>query len=124
MSTSALNTMRLKVAASGGVPHGGAVHSAVEQWSLVDILQRIEYKFDYASPSTELAKAPRDSADPGARDTRSARAWSSTPSISVGVTAQTHLVVLMGFGVLPILPIVEAKAALPGLGHTQIMLPA
>jgi hypothetical protein len=29
----------------------------------------------------------------------------------------------MGFRVLPIIPIVQAKATLPRFGHTQIVLP-
>ena len=53
-----------------------------------------------------------------------ARARVSTRSFSIGVTAQTHLVVLMGFRVLPIIPIVQAKATLPRFGHTQSVLPA
>ena len=48
----------------------------------------------------------------------------STPSISVGITAQTHLIALMSLPVLPVIPIVEAKAALPWFGHAQIVLPA
>jgi hypothetical protein len=87
------------------------------------MLHCIEDRFDYASPLTEVVKAPRDSAEAGARYTRSAHVG-STPSISVGVTAQAHLVVLMGFGVLPIIPIVQAKAAHPWFGHAQIVLSA
>jgi hypothetical protein len=48
----------------------------------------------------------------------------STPSFSVRITAQTHLVVLMGLRILPIIPTVEAKSTLPRLGHAQIVLPA
>src|SRR4029453_3892938 len=55
---------------------------------------------------------------------RRTRAWRGTPSISVGVTAQTHLVWLGGFRVLPIVPIGQAKTALPRFGHAQIVLPA
>ena len=46
------------------------------------------------------------------------------PLLSVSVTAQTYLVLLVGFRVLPIFPIVEAKKALPGFGHAEIVLPA
>src|SRR5215207_10761473 len=35
--------------------------------------------------------------------------------VAVGVAAHAHLIVRMGFGVLPIIPIVQAKATLPGL---------
>ena len=61
--------------------------------------------------------------DAGRRDFVLARV--SMPSISVGITAQTHLITLMSLPVLPVIPIVEAKAALPRLtSHAQIVLPA
>jgi hypothetical protein len=40
------------------------------------------------------------------------RAGCSTSYFSISVTAHAHFVVLMGFGVLPIVPIVQAKTAL------------
>jgi hypothetical protein len=46
-----------------------------------------------------------------------------TPPFFVGVTAQTHLVVLMGFRVFPIIPIVQMEATHPRFGHVQILLP-
>src|SRR5215203_4648871 len=52
------------------------------------------------------------------------RAGCSTSFFSISVTAHAHFVVLMGFGVLPIVPIVQAKTALPWFGHAQIVLPA
>ena len=51
-----------------------------------------------------------------------ARARVSTRSFSIGVTAQTHLVPLMGFRVFPIIPIVQPKATLPRFGHAHIVL--
>ena len=55
-----------------------------------------------------------------------ARTWAGheAPFLSVGITAPTDLIVRVGFRVLPILPIVDAKTALPGFGHAQIVLPA
>ena len=73
---------------------------------------------------TEPAEASRDSAHAAARDTRSARAWGSTTSFPIGITAQTHFVVLMGFRVLAIIPIVQAETALPRFGYAQIVHPA
>jgi hypothetical protein len=54
----------------------------------------------------------------------STRARYKPPSLSVSTTAQTYLEVRVGFWVLLILPIVQAKAALPRFGHGQIVLPA
>jgi hypothetical protein len=69
--------------------------------------------------------APKDSAaDAGTCHTRRARARVSTPSFFVSIAAQTHRVMLMGFRVLPIFPVVQAKTALPWFGHAQIVLPA
>jgi hypothetical protein len=45
-------------------------------------------------------------------------------SLSVSITVPTHLEDRVGFRVLLILPIVQAKAALPRFGHAHIMLPA
>ena len=42
----------IQVAALGGVPHGGAVEGAVEELSLVDMLQRIEQVFEVAASSS------------------------------------------------------------------------
>lgn len=55
-------------------------------------------------------------------DTRRACAGRSTSFFSICITAQTHLVVLMGFRVLPIIPVVQPKTALPRFGHAQIVL--
>jgi hypothetical protein len=69
-------------------------------------------------------EASSDSAHAAARDTRSARTWGSTASFPIRITAQTDFVVLMGFRVLPIIPIVQAKPAFPRFGHAQIVHPA
>jgi len=52
------------------------------------------------------------------------RAGHETPFLSVSIAARTDVIVRVGFRVLPILPIVDAKTALPGFGHAQIVLPA
>jgi hypothetical protein len=52
-------------------------------------------------------------------------AWYQAPFLlSVSVTEQTHLEVPVSFWVLPIIPIVQTKTALPRFGHAQIGLPA
>ena len=55
-----------------------------------------------------------------------ANTWAGheAPFLSVSITAPTDLMVRVGFQVFPILPIVEAKTALPRFGHAQIVLPA
>ena len=55
---------------------------------------------------------------------RCACARCSTSFLSICITAQAHLVMLMVLQVLPIIPIVQPKATLPRFGHAQIVLTA
>src|SRR5215208_4904170 len=41
---------------------------------------------------------------------------------SISITTHAHFVVLLGFRVLPIVPVVQAKTALPRLGHAHIVI--
>src|SRR5215204_1898695 len=68
--------------------------------------------------------APESPAAAAAHRTCCSGAGCSTSLFSISVTAHAHFVVLMGFGVLPIVPIVQAKTALPWFGHAQIVLQA
>jgi hypothetical protein len=68
-------------------------------------------------PSQAGTRRKDSAADARSCDTGRARTWVSTPSFSVSITAQTHWVVLVSLGVLPIIPIVQAKATLPRFGH-------
>ena len=82
------------------------------------------------APQTLARTARARNIQLGARRPRdSAAAARSPPTCTlraapffVGVTAQAHLVVLMGFRVFPIIPIVQPKATPPRFGHAHIVL--
>ena len=59
-----------------------------------------------------------------ADDSSHASTGGCIPSVSVGVAAQTDLVVLVGLGVLAMFPVVQPESALQRLGHTGIVHPA
>jgi hypothetical protein len=84
------------------------------------MLRRIEWRFDYTRPIV--------GGENHNQKLQVSRRWEparcSAASVSVSIAAQTHFVVLVGFRVLPVIPIVQAKTALPGLGHGKIVLPA
>jgi hypothetical protein len=63
------------------------------------------------------------STDACAGDSSCASTRGCIPSVSVSVTAQTDLVVLMGLGVLAMFPVVQPEPALQRLRHTWILRP-
>jgi hypothetical protein len=62
--------------------------------------------------------------DACAGDSSRASTGGCIPFVSVGVAAQTDLVVLVGLGVLAMFPVVQPESALQRLGHTGIVHPA
>ena len=63
------------------------------------------------------------STDACAGDSSCASTRGCIPSVSVSVTAQTDLVVLMGLGVLAMFPVVQPESTFQRLGHTGILRP-
>ena len=67
------------------------------------------------------AQIGHPSTDACAGDSGCASTRGCIPSVFVGVTAQTDLVILVGLGVLAVFPVVQSDSALQRLGHTGIL---
>jgi hypothetical protein len=114
----------IQVAAFGGVPHRGAVQSAVEE--LVSGGHAPAYRMQIRLRQRYLssaAQAPKPSAEASRHSARRARARVSTRSFSVSITAQTHLVVLMGFRVSRSSPSCKRRRPFQGLATRKFCSP-